>query len=132
MAADTEKRSPPVPQETQITTHHGGAKQFISSCADRDETAHVKLGSSPPPRLRVGRAGRVKSGGQIFDHPSRWQGRRLMGPGQSGGEASALGGRTLVSTNDICNIILSGVTRLGLGSLLKCRRGSGGGIYGKW
>lgn len=46
-----------------------------------------------------------------------------MGPGQSGGEASALGGRTLVSTNDICNIILSGVTRLGLDSLLKCGRG---------
>lgn len=55
-----------------------------------------------------------------------------MGPGQSAGGASALGSRTLVSTNDICNIILSGVTRLGLDSLLKCGRGSGGGIYGKW
>lgn len=54
-----------------------------------------------------------------------------MGPTQGGGP-SALGGKTLVSTNDICNIILSGAARLGRDSLLKCERGSDGGIYGKW
>lgn len=44
---------------------------------------------------------------------------------------STLGGKTLVSTNDICNIILSEAGRLGRDSLLKCGRGSDGGIYGK-
>lgn len=60
-----------------------------------------------------------------------------MGPGQSGWKTGwrgggTRGGKTLVSANDICNIILSGVTRLGLDSPLKCGRGSGRGIYGKW
>lgn len=54
-----------------------------------------------------------------------------MGPGQGGEGGSVLGGKTLVSTNDICNIILSGAARLGRDSLLKYGRGSDGGIYGK-
>lgn len=57
-----------------------------------------------------------------------------MGPGRGwggGGVVGALGGKTLVSTNDICNIILSGAVLLGCDGLLKSGRGSGGGIYRK-
>lgn len=45
--------------------------------------------------------------------------------------SSALGGKMLVSTNDICNIILSGAARLDRDRLLKCGRRTDGGIYGK-
>ena len=56
-----------------------------------------------------------------------------MGGGRGGGGdgAGGWGGNMLVSTNDICNIILSGAARLGPDSLLKCGRGSNGDSYGK-
>lgn len=50
-----------------------------------------------------------------------------MGPGQrGGGRQSGSGGKTLISRNDIGNIILSGAARLGPDSLLKFGEGGGG------